>query len=423
MAIRKLGRYEIQGELGRGAMGVVYKAIDYKLNRTVAIKTIGMSLDQAERAEYEARFYQEAKAAGSLNHPNIVTIYDIGDSNNVAYMAMELIDGSELRALLAGGCALPVVQAIDIAAQVADGLAFAHGRGIVHRDIKPANIMVLRDGPVKIMDFGIARMRTAEVQTQTGKLIGSPKYMAPEQVIGKRADQRADIFSLGVILYEMLVGAAPFSGDSVNALMYQTVNFLPPAPGAINRDVPEMLDYIVAKMLAKKLEERYADAKTLAADLRECARQFGAPHARAPAGTSSPSTLPPVPTSHLVGEGTRAETLAQPLPHSRQTDSASGPVPGDAPILGISREFDSLEAMQVLATHGGMEDAFDAYAATLKFDAKVPAPYTKAAHVGQHAVTPPTQQFSWLAWSARDLWILGATAFIALAVAIVVVLR
>ena len=403
MANEKLGRYEIVGELGRGAMGVVYRAIDPKLSRAVAIKTISLSADEEERAEYEARFYQEAKAAGGLNHPNIVTIYDIGDCNNVAFMAMELLDGSELRALLPGGKPLPVAQAVDIAAQVADGLAFAHERGIVHRDVKPANIMVLREGLVKIMDFGIARMRTSEVQTQTGKLLGSPRYMAPEQVVGKRADPRADIFSLGVVLYEMLVGVPPFSGDSVSALMYQTVNFVPPAPGTINREVPEMLDLIMAKMLAKNLDERYPDAKLLAADLRECARQAASGQARA-----SKHTVTAAP--HLAGKDARAAVLSQPGPNSRQGDASTASMPDDAPTLAISRDFDSLEATQVLAARVGLEEPAGQYATTLRLDAKTPP--AKADD------TPAPSR-----WTARDLWIIAATAVVAVAIAAVIVLR
>src|SRR5712675_2052332 len=247
----KLGRYLIQSELGRGAMGVVYKATDSVLER-----------DGTER--FEARFYQEARAAGGLNHPNIVTVYDVGKAGDVAYIAMEFIEGVELRTLIGEGRPMPVAQAVSIAAQVAEGLAYAHQHGVVHRDIKPANIMVTPGSPVKITDFGIARMRASGELTQTGMMLGSPKYMSPEQVIGKRADHRSDLFSLGVILYETLCGVAPFNGENVTALMYQIVNFVPPAPSGVNAAVPEMLDLIVAKMLAKPLEERYQDAAELA---------------------------------------------------------------------------------------------------------------------------------------------------------------
>src|SRR5882672_6507801 len=207
MEAPKLGRYLIQSELGRGAMGVVYKATDSVLERTVAVKTVNMALERDGADKYEARFLQEARAGGSLNHPNIVTVYDVGRSGEVAYMAMEFIEGPELRAMIGEGHRpLPVSQAVSIAAQVADGLTFAHQHGVVHRDIKPANIMVPTSGPVKITDFGIARMRASGDLTQTGMMLGSPKYMSPEQVIGKRADHRSDVFSLGVILYEMLTG-------------------------------------------------------------------------------------------------------------------------------------------------------------------------------------------------------------------------
>jgi predicted Ser/Thr protein kinase len=264
----QLGRYLIQSELGRGAMGVVYKATDSVLERTVAVKTVNITLEREYADKYEQRFYQEARAAGGLNHPNIVTIHDVGKAGDVVFMAMEYIEGVELRTLIGEGRALRVAQAVSIAAQVAEGLAYAHQRGVVHRDVKPANIMVVANGPVKITDFGIARMRGTGDLTQAGTLLGSPKYMSPEQVIGKRADHRSDIFSLGVILYEMLCGTAPFNGENVTALMYQIVNFVPPAPSSINPAVLQVLDHIVAKMLAKPLEERYQDATELAAGVR-----------------------------------------------------------------------------------------------------------------------------------------------------------
>jgi len=343
---QKLGRFEVLAEIGRGAMGIVYKAKDPMLERIVAIKTINMGLDRDGAEMYEKRFYQEARAAGGLNHPNIVTVYDIGKTDTECYMAMEYIEGAELRTLLLPGKPLPVPRALSIAAQVAEGLAYAHERGVVHRDIKPANIMVPENGAVKITDFGIARMRSSSVQTQTGMMMGSPKYMSPEQVIGKRADHRTDIFSLGVILYEMLTGATPFAGESVNAVMYQIVNFVPPAPSAINPASPAALDAIVAAMLAKSLEERYQSAAEVARGLRECELQAQG------AATGATSTLPlgvlaAGPTPTVVDKEVKSAVLAQTLERSRRAEDET-PAPDSVPLRGLSRTFDSLEATQRL---------------------------------------------------------------------------
>jgi len=364
----RLGRYQIQDELGRGAMGVVYKATDTVLERTVAVKTVNMALERDGVDKYEARFYQEARAAGGLNHPSIVTIFDVGKEADIAYMAMELIDGVELRALVNEGRPLPLAQAVSIAAQVAEGLGYAHEHGVVHRDIKPANIMVLTDGAVKITDFGIARMRAATDElTQTGVMLGSPKYMSPEQVVGKRADHRSDVFSLGVILYEMLTGQAPFNGENVTALMYQIVNFAPPKPSAVNAAVPELLDFIVAKMLAKPLEERYQSAHVLAQDLRNCERQIAAPLGATqplrPVGLASGSQ------PELALTQAQAVVMAQTLNRTRLDDrgepsaqlaaepagTAQAPA---APPHALARTFDSAEATQRLAALTGV-DTFD----------------------------------------------------------------
>ena len=177
-----LGRYDVVAEIRRGAMGVVYRAVDPMLERTVAVKTINMALDPGEMEHYEKRFTIEARAAGGLNHPNIVIIYDIGRSGDLAYMAMEFLEGRELKELIAGNELTPD-RSLDIVALVADGLAYAHAHEVVHRDVKPANIMILNDGRLKITDFGIARMRTADVRTQTGVVLGSPRYLSPEQVL------------------------------------------------------------------------------------------------------------------------------------------------------------------------------------------------------------------------------------------------
>ena len=347
MEPRTLGRYELLAELGKGAMGVVYRANDPLLDRQVAIKTVSMSLDPQEMAEYEGRFYQEAKAVGSLNHPNIVTVYDVGKSGNLAYMAMEFLQGEELRALMATGQPLPVARAVDIAAQVAEGLAYAHQNGVVHRDVKPANIMLSVTGRCKITDFGIARMRSAEVKTQTGIVLGSPRYMTPEQVAGKRAEPRSDIFSLGVILYEMLTGKPPFTGEDVTSVMFQIMNLVPPPPSSLNARVPEVLDFIVAKAIAKVLDDRYASAEVLAKDLREVAKQIDTTVHMLTA------TRPPVPPRL---DPDAAQALIRSIPDTRRADAAELSTLGATPVpaLGLSRAFDSLDATMRLAINTGM---------------------------------------------------------------------
>jgi serine/threonine-protein kinase len=267
MALDRLGRYEIIEELGRGSMGVVYKARDPLLDRTLALKTVALDLSAEEAQAFEQRFYREAKSAGRLSHPNIVTIHDVGKSDSIAYIAMEFLQGRSLREILDSGVVLPVEKIVDIAAQVADGLAFAHASGVVHRDIKPPNIMVLDSGAVKITDFGIALLPTGS-RTLTGTVFGSPKYMSPEQVVGRPVDGRADIFSLGAVLYEMLTGFAPFFGGDLEAILYRVINEMPAAPTSRNRSLPAAFDGIVAKALAKHPDDRYGDARAFAADLR-----------------------------------------------------------------------------------------------------------------------------------------------------------
>jgi serine/threonine protein kinase len=342
----KLGRYENLAELGKGAMGIVYKANDPLLSRTVAIKTIIMSSDPQEMAEYEARFYQEAKAAGGLNHANIVTIYDIGKEGNIVYMAMEYLEGEELKELMKPGHPVAVARAVEIAAQVAEGLAYAHQHGVVHRDVKPANIMILNNnGPAKITDFGIARMRTAEVRTQTGVVLGSPRYMSPEQVAGKRAEPRSDIFSLGVIFYEMLTGKQAFTGDDVTSVMYQILNVAPPPPSSVIPAVPQVLDFIVAKALSKTPEDRYQDAAELARDLHAAAGEVAA-HASRPAAATQPIAQPKLDVESQAA-------LARSLPGERRSD-AEGVVAEPAPTLGLSKAFNSLDATMKLAAQTGL---------------------------------------------------------------------
>jgi serine/threonine-protein kinase len=313
--LTNIGRYRIVSELGRGAMGIVYKARDAQLDRFVAIKTIRVSTEGDEAAEYLARFRQEAKALGALNHPGIITVFDAGSEDDFAYMAMELLDGVELRDLMAQA-RLPIPLILDLAAQIAEALAFAHERGVVHRDIKPANIMVVEGNRAKIMDFGIARVRISDVKTQTGVLLGSPKYMSPEQVLGRPVDRRSDIFSLGVVLYEMLAGAVPFSGADLTQLMFQVVNGAPPPPSRVNPAVPDVLDYIVAKALEKNPDKRYADAGEMAADLRSCRAEATAPMEM---DVSVEATVPD--SGGTIAGGATLAPASLGLPLSRHLDS------------------------------------------------------------------------------------------------------
>ncbi|TAK41993.1 MAG: serine/threonine protein kinase, partial [Betaproteobacteria bacterium] len=266
----RFGRYLIVGELGRGAMGAVYRAIDPLIEREVAIKTLLPHLPEDEMVAVRERFLREARSAGRLNHPNIVTIFDVGEQDGLAYIAMELLEGRTLQQMLTESRRLPVATAADIAAQVADALDHALGFGIVHRDVKPANIMVSASGRAKLADFGVAHLPSASM-THTGAALGSPKYMAPEQVIGQPVDPRADIFSLGAVLYEMLTGRTPFEREgetTVFALMNRIVAE-PHAPvSKIDPSLPPAFDRILARALAKLPADRYQRAGEMARDLR-----------------------------------------------------------------------------------------------------------------------------------------------------------
>ena len=356
--IGTLGRYKIVGEIGQGAMGTVYKAVDPIIDRTVAIKTINLNLTKQELEEYQARFSQEIKAAGRLNHPNIVTVYDVGKTEQVAYMAMEFLEGAELKDIINSGKLLAVPEVVDIAAQVADGLWFAHQQDIVHRDVKPSNIMVLKGGIAKITDFGIARLPNSAVKTMTGLILGSPRYMSPEQVIGKSLDKRTDIFSLGVVLYEALTGEAPFDGDNVNAIMYATVNSSPPPPSSRNRLVPAMLDLIVAKAMAKVVDDRYQSIKEFADDLREVRRQLDAARPSiALKATTAPPPPPPGPRDLLAS----LDSETTPLKTDGKLDRAPMSEEESARALALAKSFDSFDATLRLASMTNQVDEFEEY--------------------------------------------------------------
>jgi serine/threonine protein kinase len=328
----KIGRYKILDELGRGAMGVVYRAEDPSLDRIVALKTISLA-DAEGRKEYEKRFLLEAKAAGKLTHPNIVTIFDYGEEEDLAYLAMELLEGSDLRSRMRRE-EIPPLEAVEIALQVADGLGFAHEHGVVHRDIKPGNIMQLDRGAVKIMDFGIARMRFADHKTSTGMVLGTPRYMSPEQISGLPVDQRSDIFSLGTVLYEMLTQTSLFAGQNVEQIAHNVANNEPAPPSHVHPELPQILDFIVARALKKEPSVRYQDAYEMAADLRDAlAEMRGKTPSRAHhgdgtetqrVGTNVGEKLPVAPAANAIARDTR-------LPLSRVFDSEAAVARIEAP--------------------------------------------------------------------------------------------
>ena len=266
----KAGRYEILGELGRGAMGVVYRAMDPVIGRTVAVKTIRLSEEGTglTRPELLARFQTEARAAGLLTHPNIVVVYDAGEENGLYFITMELVEGKSLQALLDAGHAFPVPRVIRILEQTCSALQFAHERNIVHRDVKPANLMLTADDTVKVTDFGTAKILQFGSVQQTAHVMGTPSYMSPEQVKGRPVDGRSDIFSIGVMLYEMLTGEKPFPGQSITTVIYKIVNEEPVPPRQINPSIHPGLNDIVLRALAKDPEVRYQSCRELLEDLR-----------------------------------------------------------------------------------------------------------------------------------------------------------
>lgn len=265
------GRYRVLGELGRGAIGTVYRALDPLIEREVAVKALNPNLPEDIAAEVRVRFLREAKSAGRLNHANIVAIYDVGEQDGTAYIAMEVLEGRTLQDMLSGPERLPVQTGADIAAQVADGLDHAHYFAIVHRDVKPANIVVSPAGRAKLTDFGVAYMPSSSM-THAGQALGSPKYMSPEQVLGLPIDPRSDIFSLGVVFYEMLTRRTPFeqAGDTNIYPLLHRIAGEPHVPASeVDRTVPRVFDVILNRALAKKPGDRYQRVSEMAKDLRK----------------------------------------------------------------------------------------------------------------------------------------------------------
>ena len=265
----KIGRYEVLDEIGHGAMGTVWRARDPLIERTVAIKTVVIAQLRQEGADAETRFLREAQSAGRLSHPNIVTIYDVGETDELAYIAMEYLTGATLRDVMNNG-PMPLDLALDTTLQMAEALAFAHEHGVIHRDIKPANVVVTgRNGLIKLTDFGIAHLANSG-HTLAGQMLGSPRYMSPEQAMGREVDGRSDIFSLGAVLYEMLTGQYAFDGDSLPSIVYRVINESPMPASTLRPSLPVGLTMLLARMLQKDPDAR-PDARSLVNDLRALA--------------------------------------------------------------------------------------------------------------------------------------------------------
>jgi len=275
LPLTQFGRYKVLELIGRGGMGTVYKGMDPILDRLVALKTIRLDFATSaeEISELKERLVREAKAAGKLSHPNIVTIYDVGEQEGVQYIAMEYLSGYTLESFIKKKKELNYKIVAKIIMQVCAALNYAHQKGIVHRDIKPANIMLLEDFAVKVMDFGIARLGTSSL-TQSNVALGTPHYISPEQLEGKPADKRSDIFSLGVVIYEFLTGQKPFKGESISSLMYDILNNTPPLPSALNEKAPLVFDRIISKAMAKNPEERYQETEEIEKTLRQFISSF-----------------------------------------------------------------------------------------------------------------------------------------------------
>ena len=350
----KLGRYEIVRELGKGAMGVVYEGKDPNIGRRVAIKTARREVVEASGMadEMMERFLREAQAAGALNHPNIITIYDAAEEEGIAYIAMEYLEGGDLGDIIDAKKKLGMEEIVEIGANICEALDVAHAHGVVHRDIKPANILMPTDKPLKVADFGIAHVSDSNL-TQDGALIGTPHYMSPEQFMGQKLDGRSDLFSVGNILYELTTGEKPFAGEALSTVMHKVIKTDPVNPVELNVSVPDALAQVIMKALSKRPAQRYKTGNEMAAALRESTKEnpnpamldpgtaiaMGATVAGAPppsAGPGPAATLPGGPPSEdlvstLPGNrtGSQETTIADTGPGA--TVAGAGAGPGGAP--------------------------------------------------------------------------------------------
>ena len=274
LPLTEIGKYQVEDVLGEGAMGVVYRALDPVLNRRVAIKVMSDTL--AQDADLRQRFLREAQAAGSLQHPHVVTIYDFGEVDGHPFIAMEYVEGVDLEHLLRTNVSLSIDEKLDLVVGVLQGLAYAHKKGIVHRDIKPGNVRVDSEGKARIMDFGIAHLASSNM-TRTGVMLGTPNYMAPEQIVGNDVTPRSDIFSVGVLLYELLTNVKPFQGDTLHTVMYKVLSETPPPLDKVLPGLPASLNTVVMRALEKEPSQRYASALEMANELTAIRASLGDP--------------------------------------------------------------------------------------------------------------------------------------------------
>ena len=315
---KQFGRYEILGELGRGAMGVVYKARDPQIDRLVALKTVSLwGQEPDEEKEFRLRFMNEAQAAGRLHHSGIVSVFDVGENpdNHDPYIVLEYVQGESLNRILSREKKLSLERSLKLAEEIADALDYAHAQGVIHRDIKPANILITQDGRAKIADFGIAKLNLAHF-TIPGRVLGTPAYMAPEQLSGEGVDGRSDLFSLGVILYAMVTGHSPFQGTSATTVCFKVANREPIAASALDMTLPPQLDAVISRAMAKDPNERYQRGSDFADDLRilqqsykvtssTTSRRTSTSTATRSALTGSTSAMRPAANAAAAGEAVR----------------------------------------------------------------------------------------------------------------------
>lgn len=313
--IKHFGRYEVVAELGRGAMGVVYQARDPQIDRMVAVKTISLwGQEPEEEKEFRLRFLNEAQAAGRLHHPGIVSVFDVGEhpDNHDPYIVLEYVPGETLNRILARERKLPLAKALKLAEELADALDYAHSQGVVHRDIKPANILITAEGHAKIADFGIAKLNLAHF-TLPGRVLGTPAYMAPEQLSGEGCDGRSDLFSLGVILYVMTTGMSPFQGDSATTVCFKVANREPIAASALDLNLPPQLDAVISRAIAKDPEQRYQSGSEFAENLRQLQQNYRPGSTTSSLQALTPSATQSVPASAPVVPPVTAMAHAQGL--------------------------------------------------------------------------------------------------------------